>query len=1240
MDNVLLVSDVIHVRNIHCSSCVKAISTILGSLSPAPSAVETSVSNKTVTVTHAKELSVASIRSALKHGGFEPVSQGDETTHSTAHDNSLSSALYSSKPFPFNLTVNWFRRRQHRKLCQSCQTEHPHLFRKKDSAVVDTVDMSGVAPTDEKEEIAEFSALFSVGGMSCASCSNAITAAVKEIPGVIDCSVDLLGNSARAIVASHSVADDVKSSIQDIGYDCELVEVVPVTKSSSELHTWKVVASIGGMTCAACVNALTETFKTLDFVTETNITLLTNSGTFVVTNPNKVDVIRDTIEDIGYECGEITITEDRSAVLKKQSRTVTIQVDGMFCDQCPKNINEALKKYGKSVEIHSGPISLDNNVIRLTYVPSVPDVTLRAIVKNLTALSPQFRLTLVKPPTLEERARQIALAEQRRLIMKMVLSIVAAIPTFIIGIVMMMVLPKSNHWRQWSMEPIWAGSVSRAVWAMFIISTFVFFFAADIFHRKAIKEIRSLWRPGVSFKRRLLRFGSMNLLMSLGTTIAYFASIALLVIEATSESESGMGMDDGAMSTGYSTTFFDSVVFLTMFLLVGRLLEAITKSKTASAITLLANLRPQTGLIVDSDADTTEEVGIDYIEVGDIVRILSGMSPPADGIVISGEAEFNEAALTGEALPVHKRSGDQIFAGTSHAGGGTITMRVEASEGSTMLDQITNVVRQGQMKRAPIERMADVLTGYFVPIVTALAVITFVVWLALGESGSLPDHYLDIDDGGWPVWSLEFAISVFVVACPCGIGLAAPTAMFVGTGIAAKYGILPRGGGEAFQEGAQVDVVVFDKTGTLTAGGAPSITDAMYIIEEYKPFAIQLARDLELNSTHLLARALLDYAERENSTEISEPSSSEGSQLGDYESDPEEKTSSGVDKISETSPISTVPRRNDESAQASFELSRGHASRYRVRLGPVKVSDIYEAAGRGLKGRVTATDGEQVIPGQTVVEAIIGNEKWMSESGAVLSDAEEQAMLTWKQNGKSVMLLGVRREGETPFTVIALFAAADPLRPEAPFVIKQLELSGIETWMISGDNEITAKAVARQVGISEDHVIGGVLPQEKAEKVNWLQKTATANAQTRTVSLFSGRNRKERAIVAMVGDGINDAPPLAAADIGIAIGSGSEIALSSAKFVLMSSDLTQILTLFDISKVVFKRVVFNFAWAGIYNLIGLPIAAGVIYPANHARLAPAWASLAMAMSSVSVVCSSLALKLYQPKKYDSNMFRR
>jgi len=515
------------------------------------------------------------------------------------------------------------------------------------------------------------------------------------------------------------------------------------------------------------------------------------------------------------------------------------------------------------------------------------------------------------------------------------------------------------------------------------------------------------------------------------------------------------------------------------------------------------------------------------------------------------------------------------------------------------------VVREGQTRRAPIERIADILTGYFVPVVTLIAISTWVIWLALGVSGVLPDYWLDVDEGSWPVWSLGFAIAVFVVACPCGIGLAAPTALFVGSGLAAKYGILAKGGGEAFQEASWLDVVVFDKTGTLTEGGEPKVTDEEVFVDtvgrdeegalglelEVRKLVHAIAIGLEEMSSHPLARAVVSHCE------------------------PQERAN-------------------------------------------VTGSEVEEVPGRGLRGVFTINNTNDSY------EAIIGNEAFMTENGvAELGDVTSSLLYSWKSRGKSVVLLAIKPRPNTTtlpcfpqetFTLAATFAAADPLRPEAPYVVRNLRASGISVWMISGDNPVTATAVADMVGIPRDNVIAGVLPTQKAEKIQYLQ----THAPKRPRRTWYGKTKtaNPRAIVAMVGDGINDAPALAVSDVGVAIGSGSDVAIGSAKFILVSSNLCSLLTLTELSRKVFRRVKFNFFWACVYNLIALPVAAGVLYPVGmrgynapptvqshgvdhngiqmdmegkgprRIRLEPVWASLAMALSSVSVVCSSLLLR--------------
>jgi P-type Cu+ transporter len=641
--------------------------------------------------------------------------------------------------------------------------------------------------------------------------------------------------------------------------------------------------------------------------------------------------------------------------------------------------------------------------------------------------------------------------------------------------------------------------------------------------------------------------------------VAYFPSIAVLALNARRSTHG---------QHGQTTTYFDAVVFLTMFILAGRYLEAYSKVRTGDAVMMLGKLRPKEALLLRSDQDSEvssedgqpdilttniERIDVDLLEIGDVVRVPHGTSPPADSIVIAGDTTFDESSLTGESRPVSKVIGDQTYTGTVNTGR-PISVRVTAVSGASMLDQIVQVVREGQTKRAPVERIADILTGYFVPCITLFAIATFVLWFGLGQGGILPASYRDTDTGSWAFWALQFAIAVFVGACPCGIALAAPTALFVGSGLAAQHGILVKGGGEAFQEASALDVVVFDKTGTLTEGGNPSVTDHNILASDAEEVGViwAITRALEGSSSHPMAKAIATLCADHLCAAISD-------------------------------------------------------------------SDIEEVPGRGLKGTLTV----RTSTGNVRYEGVIGNEVFITSLDTLIDTCWSNNTSTWKTAGKSVALLALRliEDGTSPrFKLAAQFATSDPIRPEAAFVISALQNQGLSTWMISGDNPTTAEKVGYLLGIPTQNIVAGVLPSEKAEKIRWLQSSACK------------RNGKPgRAIVAMVGDGINDAPALAAADVGVAVGSGSDVAISSAKFVLVSSDLHSLLTLITLSRTVFRRVKFNFGWALVYNVVLLPIAAGVIYPIQgHPRLNPVWASLAMALSSLSVISSSLVMRTRIP----------
>jgi Cu+-exporting ATPase len=919
--------------------------------------------------------------------------------------------------------------------------------------------------------------------------------------------------------------------------------------------------SIEGMTCSSCVGNVTKTLQGILGVERADVSLIGHSASVHFrSNDSKTlsTQLVDEVEDAGYGAQLMGVqpkdtqfdTPRDANQTTTAPRTVSIRVSGMHCPICPQRVTEEVQSLGVSV---IEPPNLDSPTLTVAYVPSVPELTIRRILDRVCDLDPSFTVSISKSASVEQRSREMLAKEQKAISTRALLSTVTAIPTLVIGVVYMNLVPKDDPGYKYVMHPL--HGVSRAEWALFAMATPVYLFATDYFHRRSIKELYSLWRPRsrVPLAKRFYRFGSMNMLISLGTTVAYIASLAQMLLSVSHQS---LDMPETARMS-----YFDSVVFLTMFLLLGRLAEAKMKTISGDAVSALGKLRPtEANLVVKSDqmSQMTEKVNVDLIECGDAVKVMHGSSPPCDAVLLDEEAIFDESSLTGESRLVHKQQGDNIYSGTINKGP-TVTMRVSGPAGASMLDSIIAVVREGQSKRAPMERIADLLTAYFVPIVVLISILTWLVWLALGLSGALPRSYLDSDIGGWPFWSLQFAIAALVIACPCGLGLAAPTALFVGGGMAAQRGILVKGGGEAFQEASTLDAVVFDKTGTLTAGIEPEIVDHMIFDNTGPDRATILAvlKGVEQNSNHPLAIAAV--------------------------------------KFSSTEDIPTV-----------------------------HVSAANEIPGKGLKAVFRHEQQDH--------EVLVGNESLMRDYSVTLTALAHASLELWKSSGYSVILLASRAPQQA-WEINAIFAASDPLRPEALEVVQSLQARGIDVWMLSGDNPSTASAVGKQVGISPENIIAGVLPAEKAAKIKYLQQALKPRRGTGFQSALN--NKRNRATVAMVGDGINDAPALAAADVGIAVASGSDVAVQSASFILVHSDLRAVLTLVTLSRVVFRRVILNFLWAALYNIVALPVAAGVLYPATtsggtHIRLDPAWAALAMALSSITVVASSLLLRTGLP----------
>lgn len=1221
------------ISNLHCPSCVDNIKQTLNKLNPRPLIVSPSIVSHSVAVAHYSTLPVENIVHALESAGFDIHSAFQESDHQPTHQILPSKKLGDAWEDNLEQAVlkwrqSWHltskgkereireqeamrRRQKHAEQCPECRLEvtgttnevdqwplkqfnstqnvrltqwpsAPAVAALRSTSQADlattnvdlkrskTQDDGPYSPTwdilsDEKFGIVveeagvepqTLRAELAIVGMTCSACVGSITTAIEQLPYVRSVNVALLTNSATVVFEGKEHVGHIVEAIEDCGFEGSIESVEEVKKSAKKRQSkafsdvWKATYAIEGMTCSACTGSVTRAVEELTFVESVDVNLIANSATVIFNGENSLDKIKEAIEDAGFDATLDSVVNAGAESEEIAERTVWIRVDGMYCHHCPnKTVGALEERYLKLLEFEKLP-TLQDPIMRIRYTAKPPEFTIRTILTTIEDADPSFRPSIHHPPTIEDKSRELQIRERRRILFRLLLSAITAIPTFIIGVVAMSLLSSNNPIRMYIMEPVWAGSVPRVQWALLILATPVYFFAADTFHRKAFKELRALWRPGstVPIWKRFIRFGSMSLLMSLGTTIAYFASIAELIMASLQKNVSDMDIDE--INNSF---YFDSVVFLTFFILIGRYLEAYTKAKTGDAVTSLGNLRPSEASLVDSANGTTANVPVDLLEVGDIVRVPHGTSPPFDGTLIEGETAFDESSLTGESRLVPKKIGETVFSGTVNKQG-PISVRISSVSGTSMLDQIIKVVREGQTRRAPVERAADVITSHFVPFVVAVGITTWVVWLALGLSGTLPKDWLDVTMGGWPVWSLKFAIATFVVACPCGIGLAAPTALFVGGGMAAKHGILVKGGGEAFQEASTLDCIVFDKTGTLTQGGEPSVTDYKARSDDDELEILGLTMALEQQSGHPIAGAVVDFCKTKQAKQLD-------------------------------------------------------------------AASVEEVPGMGLIGNFKINaQGSQSIN----TDVLVGNESLMIKHEVLIDSGSTSLLQSWKEQGKSVVLVAVRASNpqatsKSSFVLSAIFAIADALRPEASSTVAALRSRDVAVWMLSGDNPTTAAAVAAQVGIDPDNVIAGVLPDQKAEKIQYLQKSLP----------FRGRGKK-RATVAMVGDGINDSPALTMADVGIAIGSGSDVAISSADFILISSNLTAMLTLIDLSRAVFRRVWFNFGWALVYNLIAMPVAAGVLYPVvsngTHVRLDPVWASLAMAMSSVSVVTSSLLLR--------------
>jgi Cu+-exporting ATPase len=831
---------------------------------------------------------------------------------------------------------------------------------------------------------------------------------------------------------------------------------------------------ITGMTCASCVLRVEKALKKTSGVQSAEVNLASEHAT-VRYDPAQIapEQLTATIEAAGY--GVVT-------------DQVELPITGMTCASCVSRVAKALNKVPG---VLSAEVNLATERATVRFTPTTSRAELQAAVEaaGYGVILPTDNAAADEDVEATARARELAAKRQ-----KLIVAAIFTLPLFVLamardfglidpwligaGALMMQQMPGA------SMAEMMAHISARddlLNWLFLLLATPVQFYSGRDFYVGAWKALKA-------------RTANMDSLVAMGTSAAYFYSVALLAFNMTGH------------------VYFETAAVIITLILVGKYLEARAKSQTGAAIKALIGLQPKTARVLRAGVEV--DVPVAEVRAGEILSVRPGEKIPVDGVVVSGSSTVDESMVTGESLPISKQAGDALIGATINRTG-SFQMRATRVGKATALAQIIRMVQEAQGSRAPVQRLVDQVSSIFVPVVIMIALFTFLLWFFIGGVGFTN--------------AMLFAIAVLVIACPCALGLATPTAIMVGTGVGAAHGILIRNA-ESLERATKVQTIVFDKTGTLTEG-KPTVTD---VVLQAQPVALladgapaepsapnellYLAASAERGSEHPLGEAIVRAAE------------AQGLQL-------------------------TRP--------TQFEA----------------------LAGRGVRA---------LVDGQTVY---LGTLKLMQEQQIALGDLPN-TVARLQGEGKTAMI--VAADG----VALGVIAVADTVKASSAAAVAALKAQGIEVAMLTGDNTRTAQAIAGQVGV--ERVLAEVLPQDKAAEVQRLQQ--------------GGR------VVAMVGDGINDAPALAQADVGIAMGTGTDVAMEAAHVTLMRGDLQSVPQALHLSRSTMRTIRWNLFWAFVYNTALIPVAAGIFYPFTGWQLSPILAATAMAFSSVFVISNSLRLR--------------
>ncbi|KAL0973742.1 hypothetical protein UPYG_G00210340 [Umbra pygmaea] len=1037
--------------------------------------------------------------------------------------------------------------------------------------------------------------LIHIEGMTCGSCVQSIEGMLSQRKGV---------RSAKVSLANHSGTfeydplltqpEELREAIEDMGFDAFLPEtnslvtelvinpsLSPSTSSvkAKELDSdpdrgtslrgkgapqslAKCYIQIGGMTCASCVANIERNLKNEHGISSVLVALMASKAE-VRYDPDVIDPLKiaEYVRELGFTA---SVMENYDG----SDGTLELVVRGMTCASCVHKIESSLTK---EKGIMYASVALATNKAHIKYDPEVTGP--RDVIKLIENLG--FDASLVKrdrPGSHLDHSREIT--QWRR---SFLISLFFCVP--VMGMMTYMIIvdhqnstshqhnateqePQHYHSTMFLERQLLPGlSIMNLISFLFCIP--VQFIGGRYFYIQAYKALRH-------------KSANMDVLIVLATSIAFTYSVVVLLVAMIERAKVN------------PVTFFDTPPMLFVFISLGRWLEQIAKSKTSEALSKLMSLQASEATVVTLNSDMSvlseEQVDVELVQRGDVVRVVPGGKFPVDGRVIEGHGMADESLITGEAMPVTKKPGSLVIAGSINQHGSLLISATHVGQDTT-LSQIVKLVEEAQTSKAPIQQYADKISGYFVPFIVGVSLLTLFAWILIGfVDFPLVQEYLagynkSISKAEAVIrFAFQASITVLCIACPCSLGLATPTAVMVGTGVGAQNGILIKGG-EPLEMAHKIQTVVFDKTGTITYG-APKVIQVKLVVEGNRMPRSRLLAIIgtaENNSEHPLGAAITKYCKQELGSD------SMGACM-EFQAVP------GCGIRCQVTNLENLLRQHQGDSDSEDNNQRNGVL--------VQISDSRSSTGPGSHPLIMDPQPLSVLQTASYL-VLIGNREWMRRNALHITPELDEAMTEHERRGRTAVLVAVDSH------LCAMVAIADTVKPEAELAVHTLQAMGLEVILMTGDNSKTARAIAAQVGIRK--VFAEVLPSHKVAKVEQLQQ--------------AGRR------VAMVGDGVNDSPALAMADVGIAIGTGTDVAIEAADVVLIRNDLLDVVGSIDLSKKTVRRIRINFVFALIYNLVGIPIAAGVFLPVGLV-LQPWMGSAAMAMSSVSVVLSSLLLKCY------------